>query len=221
MEGVKWPMNVSLFFDEAQAVVARVIERVDVESAILDDWNAGVDKNGKELKGPRIVWGWCGCRSSGCGTCGLFRVVGGDKPSEIVQNPKSYCLRPALCLAGTGHFSFLPQTCLQRQLNCKTLAQYREAYVAFVLNCCDTEEKMHAEIAWIIGFRLLYLNDVDVGFSHGALLSRELEMKREIVGRVMQQLVLAGDSVRLRWLFSYNQQNQDFWRVIESLHYPT
>ncbi|MFH0814669.1 MAG: hypothetical protein V1902_01055 [Candidatus Falkowbacteria bacterium] len=215
---VEWPVDVSPWFGEAQKVVEAVLRAgVPIDSAILDDWNAGTDQNGVRIKGPRIIWGLEACRMSRCSGCKLFCAVGADMRKTMIQNDNALRLRRTLCLAKKKHLSFLPVTCWQKYLNCKTIEQYNAAFVAFVMERCDTEEKMHAELAWILGFRLLYLNEEGIGWDCATLLSKEQEMKREIIGRVMMELVCQGESARLPWLFTYNCQNKDFWKALADL----
>ncbi|MBI5254838.1 hypothetical protein HY932_03625 [Candidatus Falkowbacteria bacterium] len=211
---VEWPMDVAPFFDEARDVVLRVLKHVPLMSAILDDWNAGQDTRGIDLKGPRIIWGMSDCSAFGCGSCRLLNLVGVDVRSELVQDHVHYFLRGALCCATEEHMSFLPERCQQKYLSCKTIEQYKSAFVAFVLKRCNTEEEMHAELAWIFGFRLLYLNEDGVGFDRHALLVKECAMRREIIGRVMNELVRRGDMTRIRWLFINNCSNEDFEKAI-------
>jgi hypothetical protein len=96
--------------------------------------------------------------------------VGEDDPREFRR------WRASLGRTTADNRTWLPSR--QRYLNCKSSLQYAAAYVAYFLQKCPSEELLDAELAWVKGFRLLYLRGID---NAPALLAVESALKARIV----------------------------------------
>ena len=186
MPQVPYPIDVDPYVEAAQAVACKVAQQVPLACAILDDWHSGSNK-----KGARIVYGLAsdvGCCEE-CGLCPLFQFVGEDSDEEKEGLHTSLCLTPPNFLelfASSEHKLLLRQ----KYLNCKTLVQYEIAYILFIMECCITEEELDAELEWVMGFRLLHLDQVT---DLESLRCKEMESKKRILFSVQQQLLQRDD----------------------------
>jgi hypothetical protein len=199
---VAWPVDVRPFFDEARKSVLRVVHggKVRLLSAILDDWNTGVDRTGGKLRGPRIIWGpmravhcW---HDIACENCPMFKAVGADIPENM--EPGENSIRASLCTATEDYLRLLPTR--QRFLNCKLFYQYTDAFIAFFLSDrCISAEEIEAEVVWVKRFRLLYLDGLELA----ELVEREAGMKREVFSEVINKLNRRGEVERARLVRSF------------------
>ena len=149
MKTIKHPIDVDPFYDEAQNFVKKISSNILLRSAILDDWNTG-----KNIKGARIIYGCSyteNCKSQ-CIYYSLFQTVGEDNPKLALN------LQTALCQATLGQISLFPSK--QKFLNCKSIKQYQESFIRWGVEKCQSKELLAAELNWIKGFRILFLDDI-------------------------------------------------------------
>ncbi len=147
MSSVQQPLDLTPYLDTAILLAQSVAERVPLHTIIIDDWNTG-----EGIEGPRLIFAGKFTENcpEDCADCPLFQVVGLDEAKPEFQ------IRSSLCLATPGHIDLYPPQAGQRCLNCKTLEQYHEVFICWILEKCDTEELLLAELDWVLGFRILY-----------------------------------------------------------------
>jgi hypothetical protein len=197
MKVVEKPMDISPFFDEAQTFVKRIASTIPLTSAILDDWNSGYlgTKKQEKIKGARIIYGsLCveNCHSQ-CELCSLFRAVGVDSDQRTD-------FRTTLCFATKEYLDLLPSK--QRCLNCKTLEQYQAAFIEYIYQRCDSQEALTAEIDWVKGFRILFLNGI---YDEQTLKQKERESKAYIIHTVLERMKKEFDP-RQEFVFCYAKE---------------
>lgn len=197
MKIVEKPMDINPFFDEAQAFVKEIASTIPLTSAVLDDWNSGyLDTEKQEkIKGARIIYGGLcveNCRSQ-CEACSLFKAVGVDSGQK--RN-----FRTTLCFATKEYLELLPSK--QRCLNCKTLEQYQAAFIEYIYQQCDSQEELTAEIDWVKGFRILFLNG---SYDKQTLEQKEKESKDYIIHKVLERMKKESDS-RQKFVFRYAKE---------------
>lgn len=184
------PIDVNPFFENAQSFVLRINDAIPLTSAILDDWNTR-----EGIHGARIIYGAsfvAGCNSK-CSECPLFQRVGEDTPQETGINFKT-----SLCLATDAQLNLFASK--QKYLNCKTLAEYQEAYAVYIAEVCTSQELIEAELDWVKGFRLLFLDGKsDISF----LREKEKESKSYIVENALEKLRAKFDLQRTQIISEY------------------
>lgn len=183
------PIDVSPFIPQARRFVAGLQNLLPITSIILDNWNS--------TEGQRTVRLIYGCTfteicGSSCKHCPLFKFVGADKVGEEPDFVTS------LCEATDPHHRLLGQSS-QKFLNCKTISQYQEAFVRYVVAECLTREKMAAELKWIKGFRLIFLAQA---FSVTDLIRTENRIREKIAIEIVKRLRLLGDIKRVDWVLN-------------------
>lgn len=192
MEEIGHPIDVDPFFQEAQIFVKQIQNKIHLTSAILDDWNTG-----EGIKGARIIYGApciAECKSQ-CSDCLLFQVVGEDDLKE----KKSF--RSSLCRATEGQLDLFPSK--EKYLNCKTVEEYLEAFVIWIVEKCDSEELLKAELDWVKGFRVLFLDgNYDLTF----LKEKEKEFKTHIINESLKRLRGKMDFQRVKIILEYGKQ---------------
>lgn len=191
METVNWPVDVSDYFLRARSIVAPLATNTPITSAILDNWNTG-----ENITGARIIFGGPDAEQcqSDYSNCPIFQKLGEDKPNLQTG------LRATLCRATEEQRILFPSK--QRFLNCKTTEQYKESFVRFFIQCCNSKEMLEAELEWVKGFRLLFIDDIH---DLPTLKEREWEMKRYIVNEVLRRLNESGDMSRHNIVRQYVQ----------------
>ena len=131
---------VDKFYEQAQKDLMIITGKLPLNSAILDNWGGAV----------RIVYGadFVNNCNSECEKCPLFEIVGVDMPD---LKPDSFVttLRPA----SKGALDVFPSK--QRYLNCKTLEQYLGAIIAWLVEKCEDNQSIVAELDLARGFRIL------------------------------------------------------------------
>lgn len=191
-EECRHPIDVEPFWERARSYISEIRDVVPLTSAILDDWNTG-----EGIEGARIIYGApcvVECRSQ-CSSCSLFRTVGEDNPQVKTD------FRATLCRATEGQLNLFPNK--QRFLNCKTLEGYQEAFVRWIVEECDSPELIRAELDWVKGFRILFLNGKDnVDF----LKERDRECKIYIVRESLKRLREKMDLQRAEIISAYGKQ---------------
>jgi len=191
-EETSHPLDVDPFFQEAQTFVAQIQDQVQLTSAILDDWNTG-----EGVKGARIIYGApCVAKcNSQCLECSLFRIVGEDNAGE----KKSF--RSSLCRATEGQLNLFPSK--EKYLNCKTVEEYLAAFIIWIVEKCDSEELLKAELDWVKGFRVLFL---DGNYDPAFLKEKEKEFKAHILNKSLDRLREKMDLHRVRIVLEYGKQ---------------
>lgn len=131
---------VDKFYEQAQKDLAIIIEKLPLDSAILDNWGGAI----------RIVYGadFVNNCNSKCEECSLLETVGVDMPD---LKPDSFVT--TLRLANERVLDVFPSK--QKYLNCKTLEQYLGAIVAWLVEKCEDNQSIAAELDLASGFRIL------------------------------------------------------------------
>jgi hypothetical protein len=171
---------VDKFYEQAQKDLSVIIERLPLDSAILDNWGGAV----------RIVYGadYVKNCNSKCEECPLFEAVGVDKPD---LQPDSFVT--TLRLANKRVLDVFPSK--QRYLNCKTLEQYLRAIVTWLVERCEDNQSIAAELDLASGFRiLLHKNDIDLSIIEKA-------SKKYVVEEALRRMSLLDN--RRDFLYSY------------------
>ena len=146
------PLEISEYFEQAQDFVRSLVDKVELQSALLDDWHSTDNK-----KGARIIYGSSHVEmcNRNCAKCELGSLLGSDN-----QTPK-IGVHTTLCATVDRHQELFALATSgidlgQTMLNCKTLAQYEEAFVLFAVQRCPSYEELDAELRWVLGYRALY-----------------------------------------------------------------
>lgn len=189
---INQPINVNPYFEEAQTFILKIKDTVPLTSAILDDWNPD------GVNGARIIYG-AKCVEDGkleCSDCLLFQAVGEDPSKEITPELKLK-LRTSL---------FRPkgdQPSKQIYANCKTLTEYKKAYSDYIVEGCYSTELLQAELKWVKGFRILFLNgDYDIL----SLMAKEKKSKLHILETTLKKLQARSDLRRIQVISEYRNQ---------------
>ena len=175
MSKVLRPIPVDPYYSEARRFVESIKAEISLTSVILDDWNPGENK-----KWPRLIYGGecverCLALTTGtCHNCPLFNLVGEDSPHDY-----GIKFRTSLCTATPQQIDLFASK--QPRMNCKTIEQYVEAYVAYTAMLYNPNE-LDAEFEWINGFRLVAYNNKPVA---------ELkEIERKMKGQIAREVIL-------------------------------
>jgi len=181
------PVDIRPFIIRARSFVSELQSVIPLLSVVLDNWNSQEGQKTVRLIYAGPFTETCG---SQCDSCPLFRYVGIDK----VDKEPDFAV--TLCEAIESHNQLLGPSS-QRFLNCKTIGQYQDAFVKYVVNECLTQEKMFAELLWISGFKIIFL----FGFENQEELVKEEErLKKQIVAEILRKLFEIGDSQRTEWI---------------------
>lgn len=134
---------------EARSRVAHLQRSIGLTTVVLDNWRGAI----------RLVYGGPNtpeCPAE-CAQCRLFQAVGLDdpemiKPDETDDNRLNFVA--TLNLPRDSDRLLAPR--LRRCLNCMTLGQYANFYIAWFLNRANSEDEIREELELVSGFRLVY-----------------------------------------------------------------
>jgi len=194
------PVSSTPFFAMARKEIERIAKAVPLTTAILDNWNT---QEGQRTV--RVIYSGSFTQTceSQCEACPLFQTVGEDLYPKDIQEPNFVT---SLCEATNAHHELFTPWAVQRFLNCKTSAQYEEAYVRYVLVVCLGFGKLLAELLWIKEFRLLLYPGCE---TQEDLFKEEWLMKERIIEKILQGIQSRGEEERREWV-------QTLWRFLRS-----
>jgi hypothetical protein len=158
--------TIDFFEKQAISTAHTLMQAIPLTTIILDNWR------GYRLiyDGPAVT----NCPPS-CNACPLFVAVGVD-PKPIPEN----VLLISLYSASLKDMALFPGK--QRMLNCKTLLQYQDCFVVWLVEKCRTQNEIDEELTLIRDFRIIYHQGA------GDLISFEKQVKQQIVQKSLRKI---------------------------------
>ena len=139
-------LDLNKFFTETQRFASGLAEKIPLTSVILDDWRGG----------PRLIYGSplvTNCKSN-CTECPISQALNED-PATLPKNALITTLIPAT----EDDLKIFPAK--QKFLNCKTLEDYLNCFVAWLIKKCHTKQQIEEEFDLVKNFRIVYLPGTD------------------------------------------------------------
>ena len=158
--------QIDLFKDQAISFIKKNLKIIPLKTVILDNWR------GYRLiyDGPIVL-----CCPQKCDACPLFVAVGAD-PKPIPEK----VLLTSLYAASPEDIKLFPGR--QRKLNCKTLLQYQNCFVTWLVEKCRSQNEIDEELTLIRDFRIIYHQGA------GDLISFEKKVKRQIIQKSLRKI---------------------------------
>ena len=157
----------------ARAFIAEKANSLHFKTVILDDWS-----------GIRLIYDTEEVQScvNRCETCRMYLVLGKDQKNRDLES-----LTTTLTDADHSH----TDVSTNRMLNCKTVENYLESFVQWMLKRCRTVDEYKQELELVRDFRIVH---------HPGWTNNSASAKQEMVTKVLRK-VREGISADRREIF--------------------